>query len=569
MPGRARPSNASFTGIGDGDEHRNAEYQADTLIDADPDALVTAGPRLFAGPGVPPVDVTPLQQPGGFDRLALFVEIDAEDPFDDHAEHPSREIHWDADVLLLAGPSPTLIVGPDGRIVKAVNVSVTGVGSAIGAFVDPDGNGRFAVADIINDNDRGQALFRSNDDGNSNLVTVLPDGPLFTFRETYQRVDILNESALDLVINDIEVVNTFLTTPQVEVTIEVDHVDEFEFDVNHDFEPTPITIRNTNASANASPDITFAGVVNNPIGMTNVFNARGDILSSLPGVGEFPTPSGLIRTDSFRIEAVLGNVGRTNAQRLRLEIVESNDGPTATVDRYRTSDAGGRNFMELRGLLRRGLTGNESTTGFNVDVERIQSGTGRAEHVDLELLNGLRQPTVIPGPYEVEVFEPAIVDTPVDPPGPPGVPPRTTIVTDHFRQSPGTTPTIFPRGVWGAGAAVIDANYVVGQSLDPLRRIISAPGHRRPRHSTNRRPGCPSSIFVATWGTRHPRARQHRHPDERATSRSPRRKATCAWGSSSPRARNVNAHGPATRDIIDYARRGGGTAARTRRMSSA
>ena len=99
--------------------------------------------------------------------------------------------------------------------------------------------------------------------------------------------------------------------------------------------------------------------MNNPIGMTNVFNARGDIVSSLPGGGEFPTPGGLIRTDSFRIQAVLGSVGRNDLQRLRLEIVESNDGPTAVADRYRTSDAGGSNFMELRGLLRRDLVGSE------------------------------------------------------------------------------------------------------------------------------------------------------------------------------------------------------------------
>ena len=35
-----------------------------------------------------------------------------------------------------------------------------------------------------------------------------------------------------MVINDIEVVNTFLSTPEDEVIIEVDHVDSFEFDVD-------------------------------------------------------------------------------------------------------------------------------------------------------------------------------------------------------------------------------------------------------------------------------------------------------------------------------------------------
>ena len=89
------------------------------------------------------------------------------------------------------------------------------------------------------------------------------------------------------------------------------------------------------------------------------------------------------------------------------------------------------------------------------------------------MLNGLLQPTVIPGAYEVEVHENAFVNTPANPPGPIGAPPRTTVVTDHFRESPGTHSTIFPRGVWGEGFAQVDVRYVVGTPLDPERRIIS------------------------------------------------------------------------------------------------
>ncbi|HEY8535600.1 MAG TPA: calcium-binding protein, partial [Vicinamibacterales bacterium] len=233
--------------------------------------------------------------------------------------------------------------------------------------------------------------------------------------------------------------------------------------------PTLIEISSTYEEGEALPDITFAGVVNNPIGWTHVFNARGDILSSLPGGGEFPTPPGLIRTDSFRIEAVEGHVGRNDSQRLQLELVESNDGP---ADHYRTSDAGQRNYMGLRGLLRRAPLPGESL-GFDVDVDRIRSGSGRSLDVNLELYSARIQPTVIPGPYEVEVFESAVVDTPANPPGPPGAPPRTTVVTDHFRQSPGTVPTFFPRGVWGAGFALVEVQYVIGRPLDAERRIIS------------------------------------------------------------------------------------------------
>jgi hypothetical protein len=363
---------ADFDGLfGDGDDHPDATYDPQTLIDADPTGLIVAGPRLFPVAGVPAIDVTPLQQPSGFDRLALFVDLDAEDG--------TRDIAWDSNVILLPGPNPTLIVGPDGRIVKAINAGVVGVGSGIGSYVDPDNDGSFRVQDIINDNDRGQALFRSNDEANPDLFTALPNGPLFTFRETYVGVEILNQSGLDMVIGEIEVVNTFLSTPEDEVILEVNDVADFEFDVNHDFKPTLIEISNTLAGLDAAaPDITFAGEVNNPIGMTHVFNARGDILSSLMGGGEFPTPPGLIRTDSFRIEAVLNDIGRNDSQRLRLEIVESNDGPTG-ADRYRTSDAGGRNYMELRGLLRRGARRQRRYDGL-----RPGRGTDQVRYVPLD-----------------------------------------------------------------------------------------------------------------------------------------------------------------------------------------
>ena len=48
------------------------------------------------------MDETPLETPAGFDRLALFAEIDS--------PGTSAEIDWDSDVLLLAGPSPILVV---------------------------------------------------------------------------------------------------------------------------------------------------------------------------------------------------------------------------------------------------------------------------------------------------------------------------------------------------------------------------------------------------------------------------------------------------------------------------
>ena len=97
-----------FFGIGPGTDNKDANRHLSAVIDGDDNALVVAGPRLFPGPGVPTVDETPLEQPSGFDRLALFVQLESPDQ--------TRRIDWDSDVLLLSGPSPNLIVGADGRI---------------------------------------------------------------------------------------------------------------------------------------------------------------------------------------------------------------------------------------------------------------------------------------------------------------------------------------------------------------------------------------------------------------------------------------------------------------------
>ena len=152
-----------------------------TLIDGDPDALVTAGPRLFPGPGVPAIDVTPLEQPAGFDRLALYARSTRTT-----ARATSTGIPT---CCCCAGPSPTLVVGPDGRIVKAINVSVVGVGSAIGADRRP-GQRRRVHGRRHHQRQRprpGAVPLERQRATPVHRDTALPNGPLFTFRETYEQ----------------------------------------------------------------------------------------------------------------------------------------------------------------------------------------------------------------------------------------------------------------------------------------------------------------------------------------------------------------------------------------------
>ena len=69
-----------------------------------------------------------------------------------------------------------------------------GVGSAIGSFVDPDNDGSFSVDDIINDNDRGQALFRANDDRAIEDRDRAAERAAVHLPRDLREVDILNQS---------------------------------------------------------------------------------------------------------------------------------------------------------------------------------------------------------------------------------------------------------------------------------------------------------------------------------------------------------------------------------------
>ena len=54
------------------------------------------------------------------------------------SDTPSRAVHWNSDVVANSGPSPYLVIGPDGRVVTAVNITANGVhnpapGDSLGA----------------------------------------------------------------------------------------------------------------------------------------------------------------------------------------------------------------------------------------------------------------------------------------------------------------------------------------------------------------------------------------------------------------------------------------------------
>ena len=96
---------------------------------------VVAGPRIILGVTTnDPLWATPLDTSTGDPALALYVQAEQTGS----ADTRHRAIHWNSDVVINSGPSPLLIIGPDGKVVTSVNITANGVvnpapGNALGA----------------------------------------------------------------------------------------------------------------------------------------------------------------------------------------------------------------------------------------------------------------------------------------------------------------------------------------------------------------------------------------------------------------------------------------------------
>jgi hypothetical protein len=183
--------------IGPAIPHEEGTVALNTVVDGDPGVVVSAEPRLLKGINVnAAAPETNLVKIAGKDRLALFVEsqhsgVDADN------EH--RNINWDSDVLVFSGPTPELHVSSGGTIVKAINIGVNGIANpAPGSAIAGD----ISVDDIVND-DPGQIVMQSADGPiTGGIIDGLRLWGTFTFRDSYQQVQIVNESSKTLTTNN-------------------------------------------------------------------------------------------------------------------------------------------------------------------------------------------------------------------------------------------------------------------------------------------------------------------------------------------------------------------------------
>ena len=357
-----------------------------TTVDADADAHITAGVRPATG--------GPLDHPaqggtnGNYPALALFVEAFTANPSDttgefkvwtssiggdgsfDHyrgsVQH-SAEIKWDADVTVLGGGEgePVLVVDGQGIVQRVNGVKLrcdavqttgpctTGVSEytpTVNASVDPDGNGSYTIADIVNGgfgNVLMSARSTSSDAIRNETSTDAAGWPLFDFKVTLPGVTIVDRSGLNVTINKVDVVKPFSATvlPIVWLISDDDeagpanNVYQLEFDVQQSAGDAFVDIQKFGAAL-----LTLNGAINNPAGWTRIFSVLGDIASSNATVW--------ITTNTLDLVALAGAIGGTGTgQRINIQLVQSLDRGVlaiATDDRTRSTQL----FAEANGLSR-------------------------------------------------------------------------------------------------------------------------------------------------------------------------------------------------------------------------
>lgn len=195
-----------------------------------------------------------------------------------------RHITFNGDVILLSAPTPELVVNAAGAITVHEGVDAVDEGT------------RIVVNDLSNDGNAGKATFDTHPMTVSN--GAIPEFPIFgridgdqgtvIVRHTWETVQLTNHSSKDLWINAIDPVDR---SGRAKVYLNTDDND-YRFDIAHDYAPTVIDIASLGETG--TPNVFINGLIDNPIGTTNIVNTRGSVLGTTPGWA--PATAGSART---------------------------------------------------------------------------------------------------------------------------------------------------------------------------------------------------------------------------------------------------------------------------------
>jgi hypothetical protein len=369
---------------------------------------------------------------------------------DEGEVNATRHILWNADVVVSrAAVSPLLIVDANGHVdpsstikpdITPTQIIVPDIGGAGGT-----GHITFVANQVVLPRGPSGYYKRFGDgpgglDGNGSgdgfITSTSPpffrnpnDLPTFYFQRTTGPVQILNDSAKELVINNIDVLDRGATNNRVDINVKAD--DSFSVPFHFKFAPSdaPTLVDIENRSTTGSPNITLKGLINNPIGTTIILNARGSIL---------PTgPKAVVRTNILDVEAANGQIG-SGANALSAELVQSADVKKVARPIQVTVLAGGSAYLNLKGILRD--PDFNLSQGFTVPLKSIHAGGD----IVATLKESERDSAPASVKFGVSVYED--YDN------------RTTFVASFFRPDQGPSESLDP-GFFDFGAASIDSVY--------------------------------------------------------------------------------------------------------------
>ncbi|HMC70300.1 MAG TPA: hypothetical protein VKJ07_14185, partial [Mycobacteriales bacterium] len=336
-----------------GDVNANAHNNTSlsSLVSTAAGALITAGPRIAT---------SSLTQLGALDHLALYVDT-TNGPISTHTHaHASKRslaaggdngnsdngvgagphVQFDANVLILPGPNPELVVGATGLIQKAVNVSVWDQAAGVTRHQGDTITDSVIRVDDISNHDPGQVYMEAKPTNAGYAAPITLDGGpgdgsnVWEFRDTYAQVLITNFSTKTLQVDNIDVVNR---TVQPRVSLNTDNEAHLPltFGLKRSVAPTLVDIDNESTS-----DIVIGGTITNPIGTTEINNTGGSVRSlGARGVGVSVTLSNGtnshvsdVVTNILDVNAPGGTVG-LSSPRVNVDIVDANGVPQATTFR--------------------------------------------------------------------------------------------------------------------------------------------------------------------------------------------------------------------------------------------
>ncbi|RRS02329.1 LEPR-XLL domain-containing protein, partial [Aquabacterium soli] len=329
----------------------------------------------------------------------------------------SRHITFNADVVLMAAPTPRLVVDANGNIVEAVGVT---------ASVDAT---RIVVDNIDNNGKVGKARFAANaiTVGNLPILGVIDgDQGTLTVEHSFETVEILNYSAKDLWVQGI---NPIDRTGRAKVDVEVD-LRSYFFDIVHSYTPTRIDILNLGTTGAA--DVYLHGLIDNPIGTTNVTASRGDVWGTSLGTTRSNIVNIVAATNVGLVPPI--NFGQFSIGRVEIELVQSQGRPTDL-----TLTAGGNAYVGLR-LLQRDNSGVAPV----LKVGTFQTGGDS----DIIVREARRQTTLTntPSGYLVDVTET----------NPWAGGSTTAAYANHFKPDGGGPVFAPPLGIFGSGSTLIN-----------------------------------------------------------------------------------------------------------------